>query len=514
MSPRWSSFFVITSVVFGAIVRFAPTIISGQPINDGGMFYVMIQDLVSNHFLLPAFTSYNHLNIPFAYPPFSFYVGGMLSLLGIPVIQTIRWIPPLVSTLSIPAFYWMASLFINSKAKAALATMVYTLIPRSFSWYVMGGGLSRSFGILFLIMTCASAWVLFSRKDPKYMIVTILCGAGAILSHPETGLHAAAACALIWLFKGRNSRGICDSLLVVLGIAALTSPWWGTVLYQHGFEPFQSALKTGGNGSLSILFSSGFNLTEEPLFPISVLIGIIGFVLQVVSGNWFLPIWLFLPFLVEWRSATAISILPLSILAGLGINDLVIPFLIRLRLKEYKGDWTGYISKNRFLQGVLGFYLFYAFIGAFIYDYSLTNYVISGQSLEAMQWVTNNTPTSSRFIVLTGRADPFSDPTTEWFPAITSRTSQNTIQGREWLLGSDFIFFLGSLANLRSCLRQNGGCVTQWSENRQLGFDYIYLEKYRNDSPPISNSLLYQLNQDGSFMSVFENESAVIFERK
>ena len=331
-SLRWGSLFLFTALLFGGIVRFVPTIITGQPINDGGMFYIMIQDLKANQFLIPAFTSYNHLNIPFAYPPFSFYAGGLLSLFGIPIVQIIRWLPPLVSTFSILAFFWMASLLLDSKAKATLATLIYALIPRSFSWYVMGGGLSRAFGMFFLIMACASSWALFTQKRPKYLILTILCGSGAILSHPETGLHAASACALIWFFKGRNAQGFRDSLLVALCVVILTSPWWGTVLLQHGFAPFQSALGTGGSGSIPELLRLGSTLTEEPLLSFSILLGIIGFIMQVASGNLFLPIWFILPFIVEWRSATAISILPLSILAGLGMAELLIPLVLRSNL--------------------------------------------------------------------------------------------------------------------------------------------------------------------------------------
>src|SRR5574341_539404 len=63
----WANLLLFFSVLFGAVVRFAPTVMSGSPINDGGMFYVMIEGLKANHFLLPAFTSYNHLDIPFAY---------------------------------------------------------------------------------------------------------------------------------------------------------------------------------------------------------------------------------------------------------------------------------------------------------------------------------------------------------------------------------------------------------------------------------------------------------------
>ncbi len=512
-SSRGAWFFLSISVLFGAIVRFAPTVITRQPINDGGMFYVMIRDLLSNRFLIPAFTSYNHLNIPFAYPPLSFYIGGLLSLLGIPIIEIIRWLPPLVSTLSIIAFYWMASLMLSSNSKAALATLVYALIPRSFSWYVMGGGLSRSFGMLFLILSCASTWLLFLRKDWKYVILTILCGSGAILSHPETGLHAAAGCILIWLFKGRNARGIRDSIIVSLGVMILTGFWWGSVLFQHGFAPFQSALRTGGNGSLFAVLGLGGNLTEEPLFSLSIVLGVIGFAKQATYRNWFLLSWLVIPFIVEWRSATAISILPLSILAGSGLADVIIPLILKTKSNsnENMNDWTRFVFRNRLIQFALGFYMFYAFIGAFIYDYSLAHYVISEQSLDAMIWIKNNTPGDSHFIVLTTRTDPFSDPTVEWFPAISSRTSLNTVQGTEWLLGNGFIHYLDSLTKLHACLNTGVSCVTQWEESQQLDMNYIYIEKPKIDFPP---PLIYQLEKDKNFVPIFENNGVVIFERK
>ena len=121
--PRWAELILFFSLLFGAILRFFPTLMSGSPINDGGMFYLMIEDLKANRFLLPAATSYNHLNIPFAYPPLSFYVGGFISSLGISALDVLRWLPPLISTLSILALYWMASLMLDSRKKAALAAL-------------------------------------------------------------------------------------------------------------------------------------------------------------------------------------------------------------------------------------------------------------------------------------------------------------------------------------------------------------------------------------------------------
>jgi hypothetical protein len=513
---RWAGLFLFVSILFGATVRFAPTLMTGSPINDGGMFLVLIENLKSNHFLIPAFTSYNNLNLPFAYPPFSFYVGGLLSSLGIPTLDVIRWLPPLVSTLSIPAFYWMASLMLDSRTRAALATLAYALMPRSFSWYIMGGGLSRSFGVLFLLLSCASAWVLFNQRAPKYVFLTALFGAGAILSHPETGLHAAAACALIWLFKGRNAGGLRDAFLVSLGVFALTSPWWGTVVIQHGLSPFQSALNTGGHGALFWLPWITFDFAEERFVTLFTVLGLIGFAVRAMRRDWFLPAWVFVPFLVEPRSAVAIAALPLAILAGVGLSDFVIPGLASLVSKSgtETGDWTVFVSRSRLPRIVMGYVAFSGLVGAFFYDLSLANYVVPSDSRDAMAWVRGNTPSDSRFIVLTGSADPFSDPVAEWFPAFAARTSQNTIQGREWLLGGNFMPFLNGLQSLQTCLNDSPYCATHWAAANEVDFDYIYILKHENNPPQPSGLLLYLLRRDPNYALVFENGGAVIFERK
>ncbi len=54
---------------------------SQMPLNDGGPFYSMIQDIQKNGFALPLFTSYNLDHIPLVYPPLSFYFTALLSTL-------------------------------------------------------------------------------------------------------------------------------------------------------------------------------------------------------------------------------------------------------------------------------------------------------------------------------------------------------------------------------------------------------------------------------------------------
>ena len=510
----WADFFLFFSILFGALVRFAPTIMTGSPINDGGMFYVMIEDLKSNHFSIPAFTSYNYLNIPFAYPPLSFYVGGLLSSFGLSTLALFRWLPPLISTLSILAFYWMVSQMLASRTKASLAALAYAMMPRSFSWYIMGGGLSRTFGVFFLLLACASAWILFTRRDSRYVFLTALFGAGALLSHPETGLHTAAACFLIWLFKGRSLRGIRDAAFAALGALIFSAPWWVTVLVQHGTAPILSALNTGGHTGTFWLSWLTFDFAEERFITLVTVLGLIGFLVQGLRRDWFLPVWTLAAFVVEPRSATAIAALPLAALAGVGLGDFVLPKVAALasRSAQEAQDWTEAMTNSGTVKIVVGYVLFSTLFGAFFYDLSLANYVIPAESRLAMQWVQTNTPADSQFIVLTGQSDPFADPSVEWFPAIALRTSRNTIQGREWLLGSKFMPFLSSLEKLQACLNAGPACVEQWANSNQIAFNYIYIEKNKFDAN--SGLLLYQLRQSKNYTLVFENDGATIFARK
>src|SRR5512147_1085954 len=91
---EWTDLIFILAVILGTFMRFNPTLLAGFPVNDGGMFAVMVDDLKASHYVLPAYTTYNHLDIPFAYPPLGFYLGRLTSdIFGISAIETLRWVP-------------------------------------------------------------------------------------------------------------------------------------------------------------------------------------------------------------------------------------------------------------------------------------------------------------------------------------------------------------------------------------------------------------------------------------
>ncbi|MBK8419302.1 hypothetical protein [Candidatus Villigracilis saccharophilus] len=142
---EWIKLFLGTALLFGSIVRFYPGLQAGFPLNDGGMFLSMIRDLRASHYSLPALTSYNNLNIPYAYPPFGFYFARLVSdLFNFSEITLLRWLPPTINTLSILAFYMLASLLLGSRRRAVVAFLL-RLVARGFSLVHHGRRINAQF---------------------------------------------------------------------------------------------------------------------------------------------------------------------------------------------------------------------------------------------------------------------------------------------------------------------------------------------------------------------------------
>ncbi len=507
--------FLLLALLLGGIVRFMPVAMAGFPVNDGGMFYVMVEELQANKFVLPAFTQYNLADIPYAYPPFGFYITALISsLFRIPALDVVRWLPPLVSTLSLLAFYLLADELLRSKTQAALATLFYGLLPASFGWAIMGGGITRSFGLLFLFLTIAFANRLFTRTSGLrpwvQAALTAIFGALAFLSHPETGLQAAAACILLWLFRGRSKKTLLWSVAVVFGVLALTAPWWGTVLSNHGWAPIQSAMSSSNDGTSSawvslvtLQFGSGvfFNLT--------VALGLVGLLGMLARREFFFLAWLVLPFFVDPRSADGIALMPISLLAAYCFDGLLAPALVSLR--KHEGDWLA----DRFVTLTLFAMAFYLFFGAGVFGIGLAGNSLSASDRETISWVDENIPPGSDFLLLTGEQYSMKDPFQEWFPALTEQRSHTTLQGKEWTLAEDFFPFYGELVALQHCA--DVGCVEAWGEQTGLSHQYLVIKKLpEGSSSPLQASLallyksVYRSNQ---YELIHETNNAAIFSK-
>ena len=503
-STEWVQLILGAALVFGVLVRFLPGIQTGFPINDGGMFLNMIQDLRESRYALPEFTSYNLSEIPYAYPPFGFYVGRILSdFFQIPALDLLRWLPPLINSLSIFVFYVLVSELLKSRPVAALASAFYALTPGAFGAFVMGGGLTRSFGSLFLLLSAVAVLRLFHQGEGKYAAFSILFGSLAVLSHPEAGMHTAATCILLWLFFGRGLSTFRNAVIVGAGVLLVTSPWWLTVFSNHGLEPILSALKTGSYG-VSAWVAWYKVIFEDGLFiPLLAVLRLVGIGWGIWRKNYFLVIWVFLPHLVEPRSAPSVAFYPLTMLTALAFAE-AIPFLVGT-LGRASVNFED-LFKNRPYNIAVFLLLTYLLVESSLYGFRLVGTSLKPADLQTMAWIKENTPADALFLPLTGVPSPEIDPYVEWFPNLTERRSQATFQGYEWLLGDGFFVRYYDLVELQQC--KTFTCVEEWSHRTNLDYQIVVVDKSE-----VSIALISSFRSVERYREIYTTDEAVVFER-
>ena len=514
-------FLLAWAIIFGAFVRFTPALDSPFPINDGGLFYAMVGDLIAADYSLPFYSTYNAAHIPFAYPPLPFYLTALLSKgLGIPLLILMRWLPPLVTTLTIPAFYLLARAVLKSRPQASLASVAFAMLPSAFDLFIVGGGLTRSFGALFSLLTLFCVYRLFSGRERKYLFYTILCASLLVYSHPEVTFHTVWIVALLWLFLGRDRQSLGYSMIVAIGVLLCTAPWWGVVLWRHGFEPFRSILQSGWHQWLFWTPLLRLDFGGERFLGIITVLGVVGFLAALLRRNFLLVAWLLLPFLTEPRNPYFSAAVPLSMLAAIGFEQVVLPGLRALedRIRGLPASSRGDLE-TRSGKLLLTFFLIYTLINAFAFSAPLAGLRVTDEELTAVEWVNANTPANARFAMLT-YGDPFNTPIQEWFPALTGRINLAVVQGYEWLPGRQFYTRRDDFPLLMRCLFLDVKCLEDWGESRQRDFDYVYVSQSlvgkagaSDQDVILGNSLIQSMQSSPDYRLVYASERIKIFRR-
>jgi len=507
---------LMLAIIIGAFMRFNPTLLAGFAINDGGMFAVMVDDLKASGYLLPAFTTYNHLNIPFAYPPLGFYLGRIAAdLFGLSAPEALRWVPAFFASLSIPAFYWLALRLLKDKYYAAISTFFFALMPRALSWFVMGGGLTRSPGQFFLLLTLAVVIRLYEENRRVDIFWAGLFGGLAVMSHPEAAVHTSVSAVFLWFILSRSRTAFVHSLFVAVLVLLVSAPWWGTVIHYHGMGPLFNAAQTGKN-LLAVFHLLFFVFTDEPYATVIAVLGLIGIGNRLIRRDYLLPLWLAIPFLVEGRSAAGPAAIPLAMLAAIGLVEVV---LIAMRPKvendPLQSDQLSAVERN-----ILIYILLYLIFSTSQFGLQLSNATLYPPDREAMRWVHENTPVDSRFLVLTGTSSVSCDSVLEWFPALTGRQSIYTVQGTEWTKGADFNDYVRSTYPVQECLTSNDAACLDAAVSRST-YDFIYLSKTLRvdncsqlDLPRTFPYFIEHMRLDDGFNVVYETDGAVIFRQQ
>jgi hypothetical protein len=509
-----TSLLLIWAVLFGAFVRVLPVWQAGFPLNDGGLFFTMISDLQQAGSALPNATTYNRLAIPFAYPPLAFYLAILIqTATRLSLIEVIRWLPVFFSLLTLPAFFVLARALLGDSLKGALATALYALLPRSYEWIIMGGGVTRAPAALFLILMAWAAYRLFRSGGWFNLLLTTVCGALVVLLHPERALHAAVMGVLFCLYFGRSRKGFLRAAGVAAGVAALSAPWWLTGLLRYGWKPFLLAFQSGGSHWLFWSPLLLLNFTDEQI-AVTVLLATVGCIACLVRKKTFLPAWLALAFLIDPRSAPHVVPVQTALLAAVGLSEVIFPALARLSGQGAHSDEAAFLT-TRSGFWILAYVLLLTLVNGILNVQTLKELVLTPANRIALTWVASETPPDSHFITLGWQENAMLSPLLEWFPALSERNNLSTIQGREWLGGKEhFSTRLSAYPGLYACLYQDASCLERWAAEQGDTFDYVYLDLVpAPGQPPQESALSVSLKQSSQYRLVYASSSVLIFAR-
>jgi hypothetical protein len=228
-----------------------------------------------------------------------------------------------------------------------------------------------------------------------------------------------------------------------------------------------------------------------------------------------------IPFFVEGRSAPGPAAIPLSMLAAVGLVDVVLAAMQawagKARPAEASNDPEEVLSSER---NIFIYLLVYLLFSAYQFGTGLSNATLYPPDREAMAWVRENTPGEARFLVLTGTTSVSCDSVLEWFPALTGRQSIYTVQGTEWTQGKNFNNYVVSTYPVQKCLSSGDvSCLNKAIDRSR--YDYVYMSKVLRVnncgalSLPITFPLfLNSMRAAPDFNVIYETEDVTVFEKR
>jgi hypothetical protein len=480
----------------------------------------MARDVQAANYSLPAFTSYNQVGISFAYPPLGMYIAAILDdLTPFDLLTLFRVLPLLYCLLTLAAFFLLARRFLTSRVALVASVAAFGLIPRSFIWLIMGGGVTRGLGLLLAILALRSVHLLYTKGERRHLWSAILLSGGTVLTHLETAAFLAFSIAVFWLFLGRTRRSAVDSLLLAGGTLALASPWLIAVVTRHGLDPFLGAFSSG-----SSVFSGGevtrFALlalarmvwTSEAFFPLIGVLGVVGALISISRRQYMLPVWWAAIILLDTRGFHTYSSIPIAILAGYAVKEALLPLLLghhaggagsQLATNGHSSPFSSgnghqnghdderglrlpqgwHRSIERWQMSTLALVVGGVMLVASVVSASSTAPGLSEVGIlqtlgpgqrAAMEWIDEHTPPDARFLVIP-RGEWQTDEEAEWFPVLARRTSVATVQGSEWVANGVFGAQIEAFDAAWDCGYTTSLCLDRWEYDYEMPFDYVYI---------------------------------------
>lgn len=454
-----------TSLLLGALAgaiafRLYLLLAKDFPVNDGALFLEFVRATAATFPYLPSEAQYNGILLPFAYPPLAFWMGALSTKLGFDSLDVVRTAPIFMNIGYVLLFAFLLLKSGRSRVFTALAVLFFAVNLRSFEWLLMGGGLTRGLGSLFLMLTLLVVKIPDQGRSavvgPGRAALAGIAVAGAILAHLEWGILAAGSVVLSRALGSRSVKEFVTSCAIAGGIAfALIVPWLFFVLEAHGLDPFLAAGGSSGWGPGLILRPIGIASMAVASNPFTILGGIV----LLRKRQWFWVGFILLCTFLTPRHAPTPSMLPIAVFGAQGVLS---AYEIARRFVRSPKLLAG--SAAAVVAILLAFNLYRTQLHA-----PRSFRVLPEEMRQAMAWVATNHPGAS-FAIINDR-EWQNDSTGEWFPTLALGRSITTVQGREWN---------GEYArwnDMSVSLRRSDSCAQMQASLRPFGsYDFVWVE--------------------------------------
>ncbi len=319
---RAQAAFLAATVAVAIAIRLQLLVSTDFPINDGALFLVFVEAIARVFPHLPATVDYNGLTIPLAYPPLAFWLAAAGTRLGLAPLEIVRAAPILMNIGYVLLFTLLLLRTGHSRLVAAVAVLIFGITFRSYEWLVMGGGLARGLGSLFLLFTLLALLPAGLWRGDRWSWPRLAAGGVGIgctlLSHLEWGLLATASALLcLALAQRRPAAWLTGAVGLGAIAAAVTAPWFISVVQMHGLAPFQAAAKTGSWRAVALLDAVRMLLRNSAQLLPFVLAGA---VFAARSRQVFWVLFTLAAALLIPRSGETPLVLGVSVLAAIGLQ--------------------------------------------------------------------------------------------------------------------------------------------------------------------------------------------------
>jgi hypothetical protein len=481
--------------VFVALLVYTIYVSTRQfPAEIGGLFFVVSEQVLEQGYSLPAHIPYyTEGGLPFAYPPFIFYVLAALQSIGFSPVTLALYLPGAVLTLSMVPLYYFTDEVLNSRAQASAATALTATTPFFFISKIIGAGTVRAPAFLFSVTGFFIGYRLFRTHELRYLFGGVGCFTLTVLTHPQYAVFFGITYLALYIGYDRSKAGLVQGTVVALGGALLATPWWVPVVQTHGIDIFFLASGSWG-GILNPLYLLDLAFVEgyadlNAIVLTGLLPFVFGTIYLVARRRFFLPVWLLAVGVVlggRW------FFIPAVIISIYFVVEAFLP-LIRETVtydRDYRLLLRTFVAGLVLVGGVSG--ILYA---------SSTNPTgtepamqthLNVENREAMIWVREQTSRSAQFLV-TGKV-------AEWFPLFAHRTILVSPWGSEWTgkaqKQSKMYHVFGEC--------EDAACYTRMIQESDLRPNYVYIQK--------ENVRVNTFQEADTYETSFENSEVTIFE--